>query len=345
MNPAPILNTSKIRYTINCDSEDSYNFVVLRKGENLTFTFENLESFPAKIYELKIEFIELRKQDINFVNKFKDAKDLMEGIKKLIVDQNYKIEYDKEENNLIFEMKNNLFLNNVAKLKIPEKVQDLEFQVKCLTSVVSKLRNQLKKYEKNKNESAINSFQGTSLLNNEEKKLISEWIDPKKIIKFYLLFSTAKDGDSSLTFHKYCDGESPTVTIVKDTFGRKFGGYSTKSWSQSTCGASYSRAPGSFIFNLVYRIKCDLIDQLNILAIYRDNSFGPTFGGGHDLYIADRCTSNANSNSNKCDNSSYNTGNNNLLLPSPFPTMMMMSLPSSTNFQVSVYEVFKVVFE
>ena len=345
MNPAPILNTSKIRYTLKCDSEDYYNFIVLRNGENLTFTFENLESFPAKIYELKIKFIELRKQDINFVNKFKDAKDLMEGIKKLIVDKNYKISYDKEENNLIFEMQNNLFVNNVAKLKIPEKAQDLELQVKSLTSIVTKLRNQLKKNEKDKNESAINSFQGTSLLNNEEKKLISEWIDPKKIIKFYLLFSTIKDGDSSSTFHKYCDGESPTVTIVRDTLGRRFGGYSTKSWSQPTCGASYSRAPCSFIFNLSYKIKYDLIDQLNISAIYRDNSFGPTFGGGYDLYIADGCTSNINCNCNKCDKSSYNTGNNNLLLASPFPMMMMMSLSSSTNFQVSVYEVFKVVFE
>ena len=114
----------------------------------MTFTFENLESFPAKIYELKIEFIELRKQDINYVNKFKDAKDLMEGIKKLIVDKNYKISYDKEENNLIFEMQNNLFVNNVAKLKIPEKAQDLELQVKSLTSIVTKLRNQLKKTKK-----------------------------------------------------------------------------------------------------------------------------------------------------------------------------------------------------
>ena len=231
MNPAPILNTSKLKYTIKCDSEESvsedfYNFVVLRKGENLTFTFENLESFPVKIYELKIKFIDLRKQDKNFV-KFQDAEELMGGIKKFIDSKNYKVRYDKEENNLIFEMENNLFVNNVAKLKIPEKHQDLESQVKSLTNIVTQLRNQLKKNKKDKNESAVNTFQGTSLLNDEEKKLISEWIDPNKIIKFYLLFSTSKDGDSSLTFHKYCDGESPTVTIVKDTSGIKFGGYST----------------------------------------------------------------------------------------------------------------------
>ena len=146
-----------------------------------------------------------------------------------------------------------------------------------------------------------------------------------------MLFSTSKDGDSSLTFHKYCDGESPTVIIVRDTSGIKFGGYSTQSWSQSTCGASNSRAPCSFIFNLSNKKRYDLIDQLNTSAIGRSNTYGPTFGEGHDLYISDECRSNANS---KCKKSSYNTGNNNLFV-----------LSGSTNFQVSIYEVFKVVFE
>ena len=296
----------------------------------MTFTFENLESFPVKIYELKIKFIDLRKQDKNFV-KFQDAEELMGGIKKFIDSKSYKVRYDKEENNLIFEMENNLFVNNVAKLKIPEKHQDLESQVKSLTNIVTQLRNQLKKNKKDKNESAVNTFQGTSLLNDEEKKLISEWIDPNKIIKFYLLFSTSKDGDSSLTFHKYCDGESPTVTIVKDTSGIKFGGYSTQSWSQSTCGACYSRDQCSFIFNLSNKKRYNLIDQLNTYAIYRDNSFGYTFGGGQDLYISNECASNAYS---RCNKQSYNTGNSNLLV-----------LSGSTNFQVSIYEVFKVVFE
>ena len=255
----------------------------------------------------------------------------MGGIKKLIESKNYKIRYDKEENNLIFEMENNLFVNNVAKLKIPEKEQELDSKVKSLTNIVTKLRNQLKKSKKDKNESAVNSFQGTSLLNDEEKKLISEWIDPNKNIKFYLLFSTSKDGDNSSTFHKYCDGVSPTVTIVLDTIGKKIGGYSTQNWSQSTCGASYCRAPGSFIFNLSIKKRFDLFDPLNTSTIYRDNSFGPTFGGGHDLYISNGCKSNSNS---YCKILSYNTGNNNC-----------WGLSSRTNFQVSNYEVFKVVFE
>ena len=33
-------------------------------------------------------------------------------------------------------------------------------------------------------------------------------------------------------------------------------------------------------------------------AIYRDPSYGPTFGGGHDIYIPDNANQNANSYAN-----------------------------------------------
>ena len=44
-----------------------------------------------------------------------------------------------------------------------------------------------------KNDAAIKSFIGTSILKDEEKILISEWIDPKKIFKFNLLYSNSRD--------------------------------------------------------------------------------------------------------------------------------------------------------
>ena len=63
-------------------------------------------------------------------------------------------------------------------------------------------------------------------MKDEEKKIISKWIHPNKIIRFNMLFSTGKDGDRSAQFHYYCDGIFPSVTVVLDTAGRRFGGYS-----------------------------------------------------------------------------------------------------------------------
>ena len=182
-----------------------------------------------------------------------------------------------------------------------------------------------------KEDDAKNSFVGTSFLFEEEKILISKWINPSKVIKFNLLYSNAKDSDSSSYFHYYCDGAFPTVTVILDTANRRFGGYSTQSWSQSIVGASYARAPGSFIFNLTNKQKYDLQNQYNTNAIYRHNSYGPTFGGGHDLNIASGCKSNSSS---YCSKSSYITGNYNLL-----------GGTGSTSFQVTYYEVYQVLFE
>jgi len=187
---------SKLKYSFLYNSEENgseeYNFVILNNKGNLTFTLENLESCPTQIYELQIEFIELRKQNQNLMI-FHDAEKLMAAIKKCIDSNKYAIWYDKNESSFIFEMKNEIFDNGVmAKLKLPEKEQNLESKVKCLTKIINSLRSQLKKYKNDKEEAAVNSFQGTSILNNEEKKLISKWIDPKKTIKFYLLFSTVQ---------------------------------------------------------------------------------------------------------------------------------------------------------
>ena len=108
----------------------------------------------------------------------------------------------------------------------------------------------IKTKETEKDEAALSSLAVSSFLKDDEKIQISKWIHPNKVIKFNLLFSTSKDGDSSSTFHYYCDGIFPTVVVIVDTSGRRFGGYTKHDWIQSPIGGSYTRAPDSFIFNL-----------------------------------------------------------------------------------------------
>jgi len=203
-----------------------------------------------------------------------------------------------------------------------------------LAKTVSQLKDEIEKIKikvKEKYEMAVKSFQQSSFLKNEEKKMISKWIDPNKIIRFNMLFSTDKDSDSTSSFHYYCDGIFPTITVALDTSGRRFGGYSTHNWSQSPIGGSYTRAPESFLFNLSNNKKFELIDQIHSNAVYKHNSYGPTFGSGHDLYIANQFKSNGYS---YCKKSSYNSGSENLL-----------GVNARTNFQVSTYEVYQVIFE
>ena len=326
-------NSNKFKFKVKSSSEKSYNLTVLYKEDNFVFTLEDMADFPVKVFELKGTLKELKEIDDNFCI-FRNTERLVNGIKACIDLNKYSIKLDEKEDIILFEIKNEFFENGSVIIKIPEKEQDLKLQVECLTKVVAELKEELKNNknrEKLKDDAAINSFEGTSFLNNDEKTLISKWISPNKVIKFNLLFSTNKDGDSSSTFHYYCDGIFPTVTVVLDTSGRRFGGYSTQNWCQSTVGGNYARAPDSFIFNLSNKQKYDLSDNFKTNAVNRSNSYGPTFGGGHDLCLASSCRSNTSS---YCNKSSYNTGNNNLLGGS-----------SSTSFQVSYYEVYQVVFE
>ena len=164
-------------------------------------------------------------------------------------------------------MKNDFFDNGGAKIKIPEKEQDLKSQVEALTKIVSEMKKESKKIELEKDEAAVKSFQNTSFLKDDEKKLISQWIHPNKVIKFNMLFNTAIDGDRASAFHYNCDGIFPTVVVILDTSGRRFGGFSTQNWCQSWIGGNYSRAPNSFIFNLTNKQKFELTDQFQKMQL------------------------------------------------------------------------------
>jgi len=109
-----------------------------------------------------------------------------------------------------------------------------------------------------------------------------------------LLYQSTKDGNSVSNFHSRCDGHGATVVIYKSVNGNMFGGYTSRSWSNPISG-SYYTSSGCFLFRLRpsmerYDVKSGREDS----AVYMQNTYGPTFGDGHDIYITDTCTSYAN---------------------------------------------------
>ena len=157
--------------------------------------------------------------------------------------------------------------------------------------------------------------------------MVNDWIDPysEKNITTELLFRTSVDGDNSATFHSKCNGKGPTITFVKTTNGRRIGGFTMISWTSS---GNYKEDNDSFIFSLDTYQKFVQYKK-NGYSIYDNGSYGPTFGGGHDLCVASGCKSNTNSYCNS--NHSYGFYNSyNLINPGT----------QSSSFQVSDYEVY-----
>jgi hypothetical protein len=102
-----------------------------------------------------------------------------------------------------------------------------------------------------------------------------------------LLYRGSIHGKAASNFHTQCDNKGPTITLVRCTGGNIFGGFAPLPWISRQ---AYSSADNSFLFSLVNPRgappqKFDLIKTGDANAIYDSGSYGPTFGGGHDLHI------------------------------------------------------------
>lgn len=166
----------------------------------------------------------------------------------------------------------------------------------------------------------------------EDIKLLRSWIGTG-IVKFKLLYRGSVDGFTGDAFHKKCDEFKPTITIVKSHHNKVFGGYSDVVWTSTN---NYKATANSWLFSLDAKEKYKQKPNQSHYGVYCYSSYGPTFGGGHDLYIAN------NSNvGNPCySNYGYTFETKDLAYSS---TQAQSHLAGSYNFKVEEIEVFHIV--
>ena len=88
----------------------------------------------------------------------------------------------------------------------------------------------------------------------------------------------------------------------------------------------------AFLFSLTHKVKCPIKDA-NRNAVYDYNSYGPTWGGGHDLYICNNFTTS---------NSSYSNTPHDYDTKSIDGVETKHLLAGGYNFKLSVMEVWQV---
>ncbi|KAK3698424.1 hypothetical protein QZH41_001190 [Actinostola sp. cb2023] len=139
--------------------------------------------------------------------------------------------------------------------------------------------------------------------------LLREWLAPVTGVPTHwaTCYHTKNDGWSASTFHSRCNSIGPTITIIK-VKDYIFGGYSDKDWRQRSFldNAKLEYFPyKSFRFRMSgkptnhdnlkpFKTKVHYIDN----AVYGNGGYLPTFGGGHDVHIANNAGSNTNSYTN-----------------------------------------------
>jgi hypothetical protein len=113
--------------------------------------------------------------------------------------------------------------------------------------------------------------------------------------KWKLLYRGSVDGFGAVDFHRQCDGQSNTLTIVKSDSGNIFGGYTNVAWDSQR---GWRSGTGSFLFKLKNQKNSGL--KFNCTetgtSIYCDSRLGPTFG--YDVTISNNSNANIESYSN-----------------------------------------------
>jgi hypothetical protein len=136
---------------------------------------------------------------------------------------------------------------------------------------------------------------GSKLMDRKYKKdIVKMFGKDGKGLKFKLLYQGSKDGFTGSAFHQKCDDQGPTFTIIKaKQSGNVFGGYTDRSWAGN---GKYESSSKAFVYSLVNKTgkTVKFLPSQTNNHTYCHTSYGPTWGGGHDLHVNNSMTANSN---------------------------------------------------
>lgn len=185
-----------------------------------------------------------------------------------------------------------------------------------------------------------NPFRPTKILNNVQGKMLASMFKDKA--RWKLIYTGSKDGLTASAFHSKCDNKGPTVAIMRSHLQNIFGGHTTQSWAGTS---QYKADPGAFIFSLKNNKggPAKLVPSDTSYNVQCNPTYGPTFGGGHCLYLASSFSSNTNYSgahySYRVDTAWKDKGNSNYTAP----TFTNDLLGGAYNFQIEEMEVFEMI--
>ena len=142
--------------------------------------------------------------------------------------------------------------------------------------------------------SNMNSFRSEIFTNQQQCFELIELCEFSPNDKWSLLYRGTRNGFGAKDFHSKCDYRRNTLTIVKAKGSKYiFGGFTTAMWDSTSDGKS---DPNAFLFSLTNKDNTPLKMKVktndhecpyNDWAIRCSHEYGPSFGFGFDLCIAD----------------------------------------------------------
>jgi len=170
---------------------------------------------------------------------------------------------------------------------------------------------------------SINSLENinSTILNRDQFKDLIHLCKLPSIGDWFLIYRASIDGFGSKDFYSKCENISKTLIIIKTTDSCVFGGYTDKKWQPKSLWIEDKNALIFSFINNNNNNQKPIVMKCNDpkFAIYCHQFYGPTFGAGHSIYIADNSNKNINSHSNigltyKYSNIAFNTNEAKFLL-------------------------------
>ena len=213
------------------------------------------------INNIKID-LEVITDKLEYLNQTINKILLSKSKKEKNIDCKNKFNLTGEERSLIIDD-----LQKVVNSKISIGVTEINEEI-------VKMKDGLKRFDKEKNINELDNFDYfKSFINEELQKSFN-----KKINEYKILYRASKDGFNVENFHAKCDGKGSTLTIILTKTKELLGGFAKYSWNKNN---EYKKGREGFIFS----INNNIISKTGKYNIYCKKENGPVFGN-FDIFIS-----------------------------------------------------------
>ena len=360
--PAPEMSTVEFpskEYTLMGVDKKEFNLKIFQGTNSIIFQAKDINDLSETLYTEETDFEEFHNLS-RFFKQYTAIGELFTLLFETLKDNEISISKPENRIKLSFMVETRgkteeitFFLkpvkpntDNIA-LNLCVKVQELEQKLKKKDELIQNLQEEIQnikeEMKKEKSEYSKNQKDMMNTLNlvkrglaigsqiikynefNFIEKSLRETLE-KNVKRYTLIYRGSRNGYRAEDFHEKCDGKNNTIVFIQARNGRRFGGFTEAKWDKSN---GYKTGSKGFLFSLdnkeVYHNKKNNYD------IYCYSDKGPTFGGGHDLFIDDNC----NKNNENYDNSDHS-----------YETMgKKYALAGTKYFYVEDYEVYQIDFE
>ena len=271
--------------------KDTQNEVETLKAQNELYKqqlseLNNLRSQAAEANSLKMQLAQLtplknQSQEIAVIkNQLTELDTLRQKVAELNSVQAQQEELDnlRQQVGQMNELKQQLNELDILKNKtadneiLQKKVEELEMSKSKYEQEIKELRNTLSDIDSKQEQMIVT---GDIIHNVDELEMIIRKINKlNKKITLNLLYKASADSDRASAFHEKCDNAKSSLVLVETDKGKRFGGFTTKSWEGDCID---KKDEESFVFSLDKMKTYDNIYGEDAIGCYP--KFGPIFLG------------------------------------------------------------------